>query len=155
VTDIVERLSAAIAEKEVLALATSSLNWKTHDTHCGGPGGHCAVVMSAGGEPRPLVAWLPTFKHPGWDVPAPWANATFIADNDPASVLRDCAADREIVKLYVDTKRLSDDLMARVLRGDVLTDNENRLARDADRELTAYGAVLNLVARGYGLEDGQ
>jgi hypothetical protein len=133
VSDIAERLQAAIGAKEVLALATSSLNWKTHDTHCGGPGGHCAVVMSAGGEPRPLVAWLPTFKHPGWDVPAPWANATFIADNDPASVLRDCAADREIVEWC-----------------------EIVLASAGPPSAVhIVSKVMKLLARGYGLEVGQ
>lgn len=116
--DIADQLLEAIAAKEVKALATSGLEWRTHDTYVNA-GGHCAVVMNE--RDKPLVAWLPTFRDVGWDVPGPWANATFIADNDPADTLRRCAADREIVKECVKwlspVPHLADFVLAQLARG--------------------------------------
>lgn len=136
-SDIAEKLLKAIEAKEVLALATTSLNWKRHDTHVDS-GGHCAVVMNEdSGDQRPLVAWLPTFTFPGWHVPGPWANAEFIADNDPAAVLRRCAADRRIIDRYL-----------KVIEAIETAEYTLTLKVQA----TVYENTIRDLARGYGLE---
>jgi hypothetical protein len=65
--------------------------------------------------------------------------AVHIAHNDPASVLRRCAADREIVDLYLATRTALEAAQGTVLAGACKV------------RLGAYENVLRALAEGYGL----
>lgn len=109
--DLAAFIRARLDEDEQAARAVERPHWDTHDTHVD-TGGHCAVVLGRNPDDQwdsKLVAWLPTFTFPGWDVPGPWASARHIARHDPARVLREVKAKRRIVDAAVATWNASCD----------------------------------------------
>jgi hypothetical protein len=67
-------------------------------------------------------------------------------------VLRRCAADREIVELYVDAKRISTNGWRKANAGGRITDAEAQEVMQADNELDVLDTVLEILARGYGIQ---
>ncbi|MFF0009546.1 DUF6221 family protein [Streptomyces tibetensis] len=98
--DILAWLETAISEREETARRATQTDWRTHDTHLD-LGGHTATVLTGERNDTQLLAWVPTMSHEPWDETRnAWNNAEHIALNDPASVLRRCAADRKLLKLH-------------------------------------------------------
>jgi len=98
--DLLAWLETAITEREDAARLATQGVWRTHDTHLD-LGGHTATVLVGERNDTELLAWLPTMSHAPWDEARnAWNNAEHIAANDPASVLRRCAADRKLLELH-------------------------------------------------------
>ncbi|MFF7795626.1 DUF6221 family protein [Streptomyces sp. NPDC007991] len=98
--DILAWLQTAISEREETARRATQTAWRTHDTHLD-LGGHTATVLTGERNDTQLLAWVPTMSHEPWDETRnAWNNAEHIALNDPASVLRRCAADRKLLELH-------------------------------------------------------
>jgi hypothetical protein len=70
----------------------------------------------------------------------------------PQDARRRCAADREIVALYVDTKRISTAGWRKANAGGRITDAEAQEVMQADNELDVLDTVLEILARGYGIQ---
>lgn len=98
--DILAWLETAISEREETARRATRTAWRTHDTHLD-LGGHTATVLTGERNDTQLLAWVPTMSHEPWDEARnAWNNAEHIALNDPAAVLRRCAADRKLLALH-------------------------------------------------------
>lgn len=132
--DILAWLNNAITAREEVARRATQKPWRTHDTHLD-QGGHTATVLAGERNDTELLAWVPTMSHQYWDETRnAWNNAEHIAANDPASVLRRCAADRKLIES-----------LKAVIAGDYIDDGEPVLAEH----------VLQLVAEGYGWTGGE
>lgn len=137
-------LDRAISEREGAARLATQGVWRTHDTHLD-LGGHTATVLVGERNDTELLAWLPTMSHASWDEARnAWNNAEHIALNDPASVLRRCAADRKLLKLHGGNMHSCP------------ATNEN----DYLDEWTHFGyedtcPVVQLLAEGYGRMEGE
>lgn len=86
------------ADQETAELATAG-PWLYHDTHLN-QGGHTATVMTDREDMNQteLVAWLPSWSHEPWDETRNvWRTAMHVARFDPARVLRDVAARRQLL----------------------------------------------------------
>lgn len=111
--DILAWTEATISRIEEAAQRATKGTWRTHDTHLD-LGGHTATILVGRGNDTELLAWLPTMSYESWDETRnAWNNAEHIALNDPASVLRRCAADRKQLELHgpmEDPEVVGDDL---------------------------------------------
>jgi hypothetical protein len=93
-TDLARWIGAQLDEDERIARAATSGPWRAHDTHLG-QYGYAATVLSGEGNDTDLRAWLPSMSNEPWDETRNvWADAAFIAEHDPARVLRDIDRDR-------------------------------------------------------------
>ncbi|MDX2766418.1 DUF6221 family protein [Streptomyces europaeiscabiei] len=99
--DLVQWLRAQLDEDERIAKAATPGPWRAHDTHLG-QYGHAATVLSGEGNDTDLRAWLPSMSQEPWDEARNvWADAEHVAAHDPARVLREIDAKREIVEQHV------------------------------------------------------
>ncbi|MFF0512456.1 DUF6221 family protein [Streptomyces sp. NPDC004250] len=96
--DLVVWLRAQLDEDERVATAATAGPWRAHDTHLG-QYGHTATVLSGEGNATDLRAWLPSHSHEPWDETRNvWNDAAHIARHDPARVLREIDAKRQIMR---------------------------------------------------------
>lgn len=98
--DLAQWLGAQLDADERIARAATAGPWRAHDTHLG-QYGYAATILSGDGNDTDLRAWLPSMSNEPWDEARNvWADAAFIAEHDPARVLREIDAKREVVKQY-------------------------------------------------------
>src|SRR5690606_7736734 len=91
---------AQLDEDERIARAATPGPWRQHDTHLG-QYGHTATVLSGERNDTDLRAWLPTMSYESWDETRNvWNDATHIAEWDPARVLREIDAKRQVIALH-------------------------------------------------------
>jgi Family of unknown function (DUF6221) len=139
VSDLAEKIRTAIQAKEVLARAAASttynddgervaipesLDWSVQDDDNWG-----TTWVGDGARENVALASDVDMISETWDQIPP-GRVEFIADNDPASVLRRCAADREIVEWYS------------VVSNSAVSDGTK----------VALTKVIKLLARGYGVQ---
>jgi hypothetical protein len=142
--DILAWLETAISEREETARRATRTAWRTHDTHLD-LGGHTATVLTGERNDTQLLAWVPTMSHEPWDEARnAWNNAEHIALNDPASVLRRCAADRKLLNLH-----------AGKMHSCPATDETDYLDEWTEFDHSQACPVILLLAEGYGWTGGE
>ena len=95
--DLVQWLKECLNEDERIARAATPGPWRAHDTHLG-QYGYAATVLSGDGNDTDLRAWLPSMSNEPWDEKRNvWADAAHIAAHDPARVLREIEAKRQLL----------------------------------------------------------
>jgi hypothetical protein len=67
-------------------------------------------------------------------------------------LLRVCAAHREIVATYIGAKRTRDGIWKKISDGQQATGDDVREFGKVDAQLAAVGAILEILARGYGIQ---
>lgn len=135
-SDLAEQILAAIGRVEDLALRTPPGPWHPNAEHDEVLAVDDIVVCDGFAlSNRQLRA---TVDH--------------IVMHDPRSVGRRCAADREIVALYVDAKRISTNGWRKANAGGRITDAEAQEVMQADNELDVLDTVLEILARGYRIQ---
>lgn len=98
--DILAWTENAISRVEDTARYATQEPWRSHDTHLD-HGGHTATILAGEDNNTELLAWLPTMSHEAWDEARnAWRNANHIVMHAPTSVLRRCAADRQLLDLH-------------------------------------------------------
>jgi len=143
--DLLAWLETAITEREDAARLATQGVWRTHDTHLD-LGGHTATVLVGERNDTELLAWLPTMSHAPWDEARnAWNNAEHIAANDPASVLRRCAADRKLIADHGPWSATD-----RSCKGCGFDNHEEPMVTDY-----SDCPVLNGIAEGYGWTEGK
>lgn len=95
--ELVRWLTACLDEDERIARAATPGPWRAHDTHLG-QYGHTATVLSGERNTTDLRAWLPTMSQEPWDETRNvWNDAEHIAAHDPARMLREINAKRDLL----------------------------------------------------------
>lgn len=98
--DLVQWLTVQLDADERIARAATKGPWRAHDTHLG-QYGYAATVLSGEGNDTDLRAWLPSMSNEPWDEKRNvWADAEHIAARDPARVLREVEAKRQVLALH-------------------------------------------------------
>lgn len=98
--DFVQWLTAQLDADEQTARAATKGPWRAHDTHLG-QYGYAATILSGEGNDTDLRAWLPSMSNEPWDEKRNvWADAEFIAEHDPARVLREVDGKRQLLALH-------------------------------------------------------
>ena len=152
-SDVVSRLLAAIDERERLARAATSGPWRYNPRK----EWHEPTALAFPPEMRPpgeefvgagpLDATVGVAATGPTGHPQSMADAAFIAANDPQDGLRLCQAHRDIVDEWAKRKQMADQLAAERYVGDAVI--------AAEAIVAALWAAVTLLARGYGVEDGE
>ncbi|MFD8234024.1 DUF6221 family protein [Streptomyces sp. NPDC059696] len=110
--ELVRWLGEQLDEDERIARAATPGPWRQHDTHLG-QYGHTATVLSGERNDTELRAWLPSMSQESWDETRNvWNDAVHIATHDPARVLREIDAKRQVLTGYTKTVERVEELEA-------------------------------------------
>jgi DNA-binding transcriptional regulator YbjK len=150
--DLAQWLRAQIDEDERIARSATSGPWRDHDTHLG-QYGHTATVLSGEGNDTDLRAWLPSMSQESWDETRNvWADAAHIAAHDPARVLREIDAKRQVLDRYVGAAQAVEELAT--VRQQLHARGQDVLMTELEQESAVHRrdtlhGVLHLLALPY------
>jgi hypothetical protein len=144
--DLVERLLATIDAKARRAEAALRSTWTVAEWEK-------TMVVSNGPH---MDGWVTYGGNDGFDggvVNA--ATAAFIADNDPQTVLRRCAADRRMIERYLQASKTQSETSALLFQGRPASEHAALLHAQIEAGVAArtWVRAVRDLADGYGITD--